>query len=76
MNDKPHFIVISRGRGPSNYPVKHDNANKAVQEAARLARANRGETFTVYKSYCEAVSNDVTFRSLSPEYSFDDEIPF
>ena len=79
MNDRPKefFIVISERRGPAMYPVRHEEANKAVAEASRLARENRGEKFHVYKSYCFAQASDVSIHSLSPDYSpFDDEIPF
>lgn len=79
MSDKPKefFIVISERRGPSMYPVRHETSAKAVTEASRLARENRGEKFSVYKSHCVVKADDVTVVSQSPDFDpFDDEIPF
>lgn len=73
---KPYFIVASERRGSAPFPAQHDNANKAVQEAMRLARLNRGEKFFVFRSHCVVVASDVTITSLSPEFDFDDQIPF
>lgn len=74
---KEFYIVVSERRGPAVYPVHHDDAAKAVGEAERLARTNRGEKFYVYKSFCVAQCRDVTTTALSADYqTFEDEIPF
>ncbi len=69
-----HYIIVAEGRGRAEQPVKHRTQYAAMVEAKRLAAATPGETFTVYASFCNVVSESVKVTPMSSHY--DDEIPF
>lgn len=68
-----HFIIISSG-GAASSPYRHQSWHAAKQEAERLARENRGLSFTIYESRAAVQSLLVDFTAHTSQ--LDDGIPF
>lgn len=69
MNKAPFWMVWKNGGNAPTF--QHLTEQDAINEAKRLARAIRGETFYVLRSVLECVSDDVTVTEHAQ-----DEIPF
>ena len=67
---KSFWMVWCEGGSAPTRP--HATRESAEQEAGRLARANRGQTFVVLRSASEFVADDLR----RTEHEADVEIPF
>jgi hypothetical protein len=69
--EKDQFYLVWRSGG-ANPTKRHETDGDAMNEAARLARANPGVRFYVLTAerYCEVAETPVTWQTLDPPVPF------
>lgn len=64
---REHWIVASVSRGPERSPSMHTSQRSAEDEAARLARTHRDDTFVIYHAVAITKAVDIHTTYFEPQ---------